>query len=66
MGSVSVDAGLIAALEGIVGRAGVVATPEGRLTYECDMPTFYKGAPDLPLLPPPPPPPGGGGVQGGG
>ncbi|OGL19140.1 MAG: glycolate oxidase subunit GlcD [Candidatus Rokubacteria bacterium RIFCSPLOWO2_12_FULL_71_19] len=45
------DAGLIAALEGIVGRAGVVATPEGRLTYECDMHTFYKGAPDVVVLP---------------
>src|SRR3990167_5123823 len=51
MGSVSVDAGLIASLEGIVGRAGVVATLEGRLTYECDMHTFYKGMPDVVLLP---------------
>ncbi|MBI5627983.1 MAG: FAD-binding oxidoreductase, partial [Candidatus Rokubacteria bacterium] len=51
MGSVSVDAGLIAALEAIVGRAGVVATLEGRLTYECDMHTFYKGIPDVVVLP---------------
>ncbi|MBI4241450.1 MAG: FAD-binding protein [Candidatus Rokubacteria bacterium] len=35
----------------IVGPAGVVATPEGRLTYECDMHTFYKGAPDAVALP---------------
>jgi len=27
-------------LERIVGPEGVVATPEGRLTYECDMHTF--------------------------
>ncbi|MBI1959349.1 MAG: FAD-binding protein [Candidatus Rokubacteria bacterium] len=51
MGRVSVEAGLIAALEGIVGRAGVVATLEGRLTYECDMHTFYKGMPDVVVLP---------------
>lgn len=35
----------------IVGTYGVVATPEGRLTYECDMHTFYKGAPDAVVLP---------------
>lgn len=35
----------------IVGPAGLVATPEGRLTYECDMHTFYKGAPDAVVLP---------------
>jgi glycolate oxidase len=35
----------------IVGADGVVATPEGRLTYECDMHTFYKGAPDVVCLP---------------
>jgi glycolate oxidase len=39
------------ALEGIVGRDGVIATPEGRMTYECDMHTFYKGAPDAVVLP---------------
>ena len=38
-------------LERIVGAEGVVATPEGRLTYECDMHTFYKGAPDVVCLP---------------
>ncbi|MBI2553957.1 MAG: FAD-binding protein [Candidatus Rokubacteria bacterium] len=38
-------------LEQIVGPEGVVATPEGRLTYECDMHTFYKGAPDAVCLP---------------
>src|SRR3989337_629557 len=38
-------------LEQILGAGGVVATPEGRLTYECDMHTFYKGAPDVVVLP---------------
>jgi glycolate oxidase len=42
---------VLAALEGIVGREGLVATPEGRMTYECDMHTFYKGAPDAVVLP---------------
>ena len=28
-----------------------MATPEGRLAYECDMHTFYKGAPDVVALP---------------
>jgi glycolate oxidase len=35
----------------IVGSDGVIATPEGRLTYECDMHTFYKGAPEVVVLP---------------
>ena len=39
------------ALAAIVGPSGVVSTPEGRLTYECDMHTFYKGAPDVVVLP---------------
>ena len=47
----SVTPELIRALERIVGPEGVVATPEGRLTYECDMHTFYKGAPDAVCLP---------------
>jgi len=38
-------------LEGILGVGGVVATPEGRMAYECDMHTFYKGAPDVVALP---------------
>jgi len=42
---------VVAALEGIVGRDGLVVTPEGRMTYECDMHTFYKGAPDAVVLP---------------
>ncbi|HXG03174.1 MAG TPA: FAD-linked oxidase C-terminal domain-containing protein [Candidatus Binatia bacterium] len=35
----------------IVGADGLVTTPEGRLVYECDMHTFYKGAPDAVVLP---------------
>jgi len=38
-------------LEGIVGARGIVSSPEGRLTYEADMHTFYKGQPDLVVLP---------------
>jgi glycolate oxidase len=38
-------------LASIVGPAAVISTPEGRLTYECDMHTFYKGAPDVVVLP---------------
>src|SRR5262249_2922558 len=38
-------------LERIVGAGGLVHTPEGRLVYECDMHTFYKGAPDAVALP---------------
>src|SRR5262249_30468512 len=42
---------VLRALEGIVGPGGVVVSPEGLLTYECDMHTFYKGAPDAVTLP---------------
>ena len=45
------DASFLRELEGIVGRLGVVSSPEGRMTYECDMHTFYKGAPDVVVLP---------------
>src|SRR5260370_37219748 len=38
-------------LERIVGAAGLVVSREGLLTYECDMPTFYKGSPDAVVLP---------------
>src|SRR2546428_2371874 len=38
-------------LERIVGAAGLVSTLEGRLVYECDIHTFYKGAPDAVALP---------------
>jgi len=38
-------------LRGIVGKDAVVVSVEGRMTYECDMHTFYKGAPDVVVLP---------------
>src|SRR5499426_81196 len=38
-------------LRGIVGADALVVTTEGRMTYECDMHTFYKGAPDAVVLP---------------
>jgi glycolate dehydrogenase FAD-linked subunit len=41
----------LAELEAIVGRDGLVVSAEGRLVYECDMHTFYKGAPDAVVLP---------------
>jgi len=36
---------LLADLERIVGAGGLVQSYEGRLVYESDMHTFYKGAP---------------------
>src|SRR3990172_8311472 len=42
---------VIAELERILGRDGLVRSPEGRLVYECDMHTFYKGAQDVVALP---------------
>src|SRR5512132_3975821 len=38
-------------LEAILGADGLVLTSEGRLTYECDMHTLYKAAPDAVALP---------------
>src|SRR5262245_15448002 len=38
-------------LRSIVGADALVLTTEGRMTYECDMHTFYKGAPDAVVLP---------------
>jgi len=38
-------------MRGIVGKDAVVVSVEGRMTYECDMHTFYKGAPDVVVLP---------------
>src|SRR5881409_1278085 len=35
----------------ILGAEGLVTTPEGRMVYEADMHTFYKGAPDAVALP---------------
>jgi glycolate oxidase len=42
---------LIAELRAILGDEGLVVSFEGRLVYECDMHTFYKGMPDAVALP---------------
>jgi glycolate oxidase len=42
---------VVAELMRIVGPGGLVLTAEGRMVYECDMHTFYKGAPDAVVLP---------------
>src|SRR5438552_18337214 len=42
---------LLADLERIVGAGGLVRSYEGRLVYESDKHTFYKGAPDVVALP---------------
>jgi glycolate oxidase len=38
-------------LRAIVGSGGVIVSDEGRMVYECDMHTFYKGMPDAVVLP---------------
>src|SRR5713101_3679891 len=43
--------GFFRELEAIVGAGAMVSSSEGRLTYEADMHTFYKGAPDVVVLP---------------
>jgi glycolate oxidase len=43
--------GIVDELYAIVGKDGVIVSDEGRLVYECDMHTFYKGAPDAVVLP---------------
>ena len=47
----TLSAAFLRELEAIVGVKGLVTSPEGRLTYEADMHTFYKGAPDAVALP---------------
>jgi glycolate oxidase len=47
----AVSEAVLRELRGVLGEAGLVATVEGRLVYECDMHTFYKGAPDAVALP---------------
>ncbi len=42
---------LITELRRILGPDGLVLSHEGRLTYECDMHTLYKGEPDAVALP---------------
>jgi glycolate oxidase len=38
-------------LRAIAGEDALIATEEGRMVYECDMHTFYKGMPDVVVLP---------------
>ena len=45
------DRRLLDALREIVGRDGIVAAADQRLVYECDMLVYYKGLPDLVVLP---------------
>ncbi len=45
------DRRLLDALREIVGRDGIVAAADQRLVYECDMLVYYKGMPDLVVLP---------------
>jgi glycolate oxidase len=48
---VPLSADVLRELERILGPGGLVVSPEGRLVYECDMHTFYKGQPDAVALP---------------
>src|SRR5438876_76769 len=41
----------VSELYDIVGQDGLILSFEGRLVYECDMHTFYKGMPDAVALP---------------
>src|SRR5256885_17072926 len=43
--------GLVGDLQRMLGPEGLVLAHEGRLVSECDMPRFYKGAPDAVALP---------------
>jgi glycolate oxidase len=45
------DPRLLDVLREIVGRDGIVAAADQRLVYECDMLVYYKGMPDLVVLP---------------
>ena len=45
------DRRLLDALREIVGHDGIVSAADQRLVYECDMLVYYKGMPDLVVLP---------------
>jgi glycolate oxidase len=45
------DRRLVEALREIVGPDGLVSAADQRLVYECDMLVYYKGIPDLVVLP---------------
>jgi glycolate oxidase len=46
-----IDEGLVTDLKRIVGADGVITASDETLVYECDMLVFYKGAPDVVVLP---------------
>src|SRR5437773_6284249 len=47
----SLTPAFVSELQRILGPDGLVVSFEGRLVYECDMHTFYKGMPDAVALP---------------
>lgn len=47
----ALDPVLTEELRAILGRDALVFSEEGRMVYECDMHTFYKGMPDAVALP---------------
>ena len=47
----ALSAEVVSELERILEAGELVLTAEGRMVYECDMHTFYKGAPDAVALP---------------
>jgi glycolate oxidase len=47
----ALSADVLRELRAMLGDDGVVASLEGRMVYECDMHTFYKGMPDVVVLP---------------
>jgi glycolate oxidase len=49
--STTLDRRLLDALREIVGRDAVIAADDQCLVYECDMLVYYKGAPDVVVLP---------------
>jgi glycolate oxidase len=48
---VAVTAAFVDELRAIAGKDAVIVSDEDRLVYECDMHTFYKGMPDVVVLP---------------
>jgi len=47
----TLTAAFVDELRAIVGKDALIVSDEGRLVYECDMHTFYKGMPDAVVLP---------------
>jgi glycolate oxidase len=51
MSATKIQPRLVDALREVVGRDGVIAAPDDCLVYECDMLVYYKGVPDVVVLP---------------